>query len=271
MTNVLSNLSCETLYNMYRQYIENLQDLINDARTMLRNITDLIAFPFKRIEAMVQEYINALSNLPSLLDFSNINAIFSALKRMLDCPILADAFGKQISDILDSTGRSVQTLRNMVTSLLQSVADKVKSALDPIQKMLQSPLSKLTSSFENFVTTGALGSIMQYVHVLEQCLGNMCAAYKAVQSFSPGAIIKPLEKFGVTFKDGSMSFDKDTMMNAMKKKVTDIKDSVVKNYDDLQKSTKKKVDEAIALADGLKAKANSTMKMPKLKGAEAGG
>ena len=270
MTNTLSNLSCETLFNMYRQYVENLQSMVNDARTMLRNITNLVAFPFNRINAMVQEYMSALNGLPGLLDFSNLAQVLNALKRMLDCPILADAFGKQISNIIDNVGKGAAALRSMITSLLSSIADKVRSALEPIQKMLQEPLSKLTGAFDKFVGS-TLGPVMSYLHMLEQCLGNMCAAYKAIQSFSPGAIVKPLEKFGVSFSGGKMSFDSKSMMNAMTRKVTDMKNRAVQDFDSMQKATKKQIDDTLSLANSLESRAKSAMKLPKLKAASTGG
>mgnify|MGYP002623077497 CR=1 FL=1 len=266
MTNVLSGLSCETLYKMYQAYLNQLKGLVQNTRSLLRNMTDIVSFPFKRIQALVDEYISALNNL-KLLDFSNVKDLLASVKRLLDCPVLADAFGKQISDIIDNAGKGLAALKKMVSDMLSSVADKVKNALAPLQKMLQTPLDKLTSAFDTMAST-KLGPIFKKLGQLEECLGNMCAAYKAVKEFSPGSIIKPLEKFGVSYENGKISVSKDGLMNGLSKKVTDIKEKSAKSYSELQKGMNDRINEALAKADAIK---KGVVKWPALKEVAASG
>ena len=263
MTNILSGLSCEQLYHMYSKKLQELQGVVDSARDILRNMSDLVSFPFKRIEALVDEYLSALKNMEGLLDLSSVNDVIAALKKMLDCPILADSFGKQIVDILETPGKKIDALKTMVGDLLQGVADKVKASLAPLKKMLETPFSKLNSAFDSMAST-YLSPVFNYLKMLQDCLGNMCAAYKAVTSFQPGSIIKPLEKFGVTVEGGSVKFDKDAMKNALAKKVTDMKDTVKKDYDKMQKNLVEKIDGALQQAGDFKDKASKAAKFPSL-------
>lgn len=255
MTNVLSDLSCDTLYNMYKSYVDRLQDLVKGTRDLLRKIKDIAAFPFKRIEALVNEYLAMLNGLPKMLDFSNVFKVLNALKKMLDCPILADAFGAQIAGIIDNIGKGQKALKALVSGLLQNIANMVTSSLAPIKAALMNPLNQATSMFEAFVK-GQLGPVFKMLHMLQECLGNMCAAYKAVRAFSPGTIIKPLEKYGVSFidKDGKseFNFDKNKLTTAVTKKWDDMKGKARGDLEKSQQMLLNKVDQALEKAGKLK-------------------
>lgn len=245
MTNTFSTMSCETLYQMYKSYVERLEDLISGTRTALRNMTKLVAFPFNRLNALIDEYLDAIANMGSLLDFSNINKIVKALQKMLDCPLLVDMFGQQIADILANIGKGTGLIKQMVLQMLESVADTIRSTLEPIKAALQAPFNKATALYDAFVK-GTLAPIMQFLHDLEECLELMCAAYKAVRSFDPLAIVKPLKKFGIEFdKEGHLKTNKGTMLQTLNKKWTDMKDRVSADFEKACADTLKRADKVL--------------------------
>lgn len=258
MTNVLTGLSCDTLYNMYTAYVERLQDLVKGTRDLLRKIKDIAAFPFKRIEALVNEYLSMLNGMQKILDFSNVAKVIAALKKMLECPILADMFGAQIAGILDNIGKGAGKLKKLVSGLLQNIANMVTSSLAPIKAALMSPLNSATSMYEAFVK-GQLGPIFKMLKTIQDCLGNMCAAYKAVKAFEPGTIIKPLEKYGVKFEGGKLTFAEGDLATALRNKWNDMKGKVTGDIANSQKMLAAKVDRGLEAARKLK---DSAMILP---------
>ena len=234
MTNSLpiEGMSCEELYKRYTAMLQNLQGMIGDARAMLRNITNAVNYPIKRLLAILNEYMSALSNF-NLLDFSNLNRVISALKKMLDCPLLAKELGSQVESILDNVGKGKKAIMGMVKALLNDIANRVISAVTPIQAMVNAPIKALTDKFNGFVN-GPVKPVMETLSQLQKCLGNMCSAYKAVREFSPGSIIKPLEKYGVKYVD---VLDANGKPTGKKEFQTDVVNTIGDKFNDMKKKT----------------------------------
>lgn len=234
MTNSLpiEGLSCEELYKRYTAALDNLQSMIGDARAMLRNITNAVNYPIKRLLAILNEYMSALNNL-NALDFSNINKVINALKKMLDCPLLAKEIGSQVESILDNVGKGKKAIMSMVKTMLSGIADRIISAVTPIQAMVNAPVKALTDKFNGFVN-GPVKPVMNMLSQLQQCLGNMCAAYKAVREFSPGSIIKPLEKYGVKYVD---VLDANGKPTGKKEFQTNVAETIGNKFNDMKSKT----------------------------------
>jgi len=251
MTNVLSmeGMSCEELYNRLQALLENIKGLIGDVKTMLRNIKDMLNYPFRRLLAILDEYLGALNNL-NLLDFSNLNKVINALKKMLDCPYLARIVGDQVEAILDSISKGPAKIMQMLKSMLQGIADRIQKSIEPIRMMLQSPIDKLSGTFDKFVNSSPITTVLTHIAQIQECLGSMCAAYKAVKEFSPGTIIKPLESWGIKYvsekdENGRVTrkLDCSGVKDALRSKCTDMKNKGKESWEKSKETALKKIDE----------------------------
>lgn len=209
---LLQSMSCEQLYSLWGQNLDKLAGMINYPRKLLRRVAALATYPFQRGISMLEDYSNMLK--AAAMDFAGdalsfMNSVHRALRRMLDCPFLADMFGAQIAAILDAlnAGAAIQAIFGMFDSLKNAIVSRVRGVLDKFAAVARNTVSSLTDKYKKLLDTMGVTALMQMLSDIQDCIGAMCGAYKAVKPHVDGFMADPFSSLGFVRGDDGLTLD----------------------------------------------------------------
>ena len=184
-----TDVGCEAAISALKTINKSVESALEAPRRYMQMMQQLVDYPFDVAQNMVNTALSTIDKVDQAIDellggaAGAIDALKSAVSHILDCPFLVDTpVGKLAAEILDAINEGAP-YDEMLRQLKNELGSTAREALDNARETPTESINNLRDAYDSALKRSGIDELVDNMKKLEQCVEQLCAAYKDVAGF----------------------------------------------------------------------------------------